>query len=246
MNKTLFEFSSIEELEKSIFEKYNSDEEFKKEREKIYYKAFKPSEIFNRTSLTKLKTPIKDLDVSDEQTEEYCIPNITMSNLNEGIGGYLKDEGEISEKKASGYISIVSGINAGVSFYHDYSFVATGADTLVVKNDNIKKELDSNKKAYKLIALELKQVFQTKQHGWESGAKSAKDGRARGITFDFNRELILLPVYQDENNQEHISVKTLSYLYDRIKFNEYKQKIEKLERERDIQLNLLLNFMKII
>lgn len=226
MNKTsLFEFSSIEELEKQIFDKYNSDEEFKKEREKVYYKGFKIGDLIFRSTKHTINSSAKNIDCVKIKDALHPIGNTGMTALNNGIVNYVSDIGEVSIKKIKNCITVSPGGNgtAGAFFYQPNYIISTGNNNLVEFFDkNFENQLKCNEKAFmcfaKLLTLSLKNKF----HCF---------ARNIGTGNDFNRELILLPVYQDENNQEHISVKTLSYLYDRIKFNEYKQKIEKLERE---------------
>lgn len=211
---------NIEELENLLFKKILT-ESFKAEHSSVYYKAFKVGDLFKRRVIRTTGIPIKELDISEKISTKKTLRVISGSKNNNGVIGYIAPQKNylIENNK----ISIANVGTPGVCFYHNYNFAAF-TDTAVIDFTDNELYNNMNEKAYQTLALYFTKIYANSLHPafvrWISAGN------------DFSREIILLPCYRDADGIEHISVKTLEYLYNRTKFNEYKTKIEKLERER--------------
>lgn len=191
---------------KESLDVYENSVKFKEEKEKIYYKAFRVGDLFERDNRFAYKNALKDVDYQEYKNEEYCIPFITLSGFNNGISGFLKKSDKLKNYIINGYMTIASDCAyAGTCFYHNYDFIILGngslANTLTVRDSNIKKSLDNNKDAYYYISKLISILFQNKLHGWN---------RKIGTGNDFDHEIILLPVY-DKTNE--ISTSKMEELY---------------------------------
>ena len=183
------------ELEKA---KYDNDKEFLEERKKIYWKSFRIGELFERISANSLKEPIKNLDHSNIRTNEYNIPVISSSGINNGISGYIKESNY--DKYLSNKLTIADpGEFSGKVFYQKEKFLFT-YNVRILRN---KLNINFDNYSYKFIANYISYIFLNKFHGFT---------RKISASNDFNREVILLPMY-DENSQEKFSIKNMGYLY---------------------------------
>ena len=198
------------ELERA---KYVEDPAFLEKYGKMFWKSFKVGDLFERSNDHQIKASIKELITSDVKTKEFCIANITSSSVNNGIACYLKDEGEITSKKKKGYITIATDGYAGACFYQNDYFVSSGHNNILASK--ITLNLDSQSASF--IAKQIQKVLQNKYHGFQ---------RSISCGNDFDREIILLPVIKNDNNEDEIFTDAMSYLYLSSMVLKYQKKID--------------------
>ena len=214
------------ELEKA---KYAKDPAFLEKYGKMFWKSFKVGDLFERSNDHQIKASIKDLITSDVKTKEFCVANITSSSVNNGIACWLKDEGEVTSKKKKGFISVAPNGYAGTCFYQDEYFISTGNSNYL----KLKSICISDTNAYLYISTLLTCVLRNKFHGFQ---------RPISCGNDFDREIILLPVIKNDNNEDEIFTDAMSYLYlssmvlkYQKKIDDYNNKINMLKGETNVQ-----------
>jgi hypothetical protein len=188
-----------------------------------FWKEFAIGDLFERSKTHLIKTPAKFLKSSESKNDSFPIANVTASSYNNGISCWLEDAGEVKDKKKVGFLTIVDETNPGVCFYQKDFFVSNSLTSfLVVKSQTLKRLLDSNVSYYDFIGKTIEFALRNRVHGWTIGT-SAK--RTRSISFDFDRELILLPViacseseavwHDDDGTPITLDVNKISYLLKR-------------------------------
>ena len=180
----------------------------------MYWKAFKIGDLFERSNDHQIKTSIKDLNSSDAKTKEFCVANVTSCTDNNGIACWLKDEGEITSKKKKGYLTLATdGVYAGTVFYQNDYFVSSGHNNVLVS-----KTIPNISGCYAVfIAKQIQKVLQNKYHGFQ---------RSTSCGNDFDREIILLPVkqceeqnavwHEDDNTPITLDTETIERIMNRI------------------------------
>ena len=199
------------ELERA---KYVEDPAFLEKYGKMFWKSFKVGDLFERSNDHQIKASIKELITSDVKTKEFCIANITSCTDNNGIACWLKDEGEITSKKKKGYLTLATdGVYAGAVFYQNDYFVSSGHNNVLIS-----KTMPSISSCSAIfIAKQIQKVLQNKYHGFQ---------RSTSCGNDFNREIILLPVITNDNNEDEIFTDAMSYLYLSSMILKYQKKID--------------------
>jgi hypothetical protein len=209
-----------------------------------FWKEFAIGDLFERSKTHLIKTPAKFLKSSESKNDSFPIANVTASSYNNGISCWLEDAGEVKDKKKVGFLTIVDETNPGVCFYQKDFFVSNSLTSfLVVKSQTLKRLLDSNVRYYDFIGKTIELALRNRVHGWTIGT-SAK--RTRSISFDFDRELILLPViacseseavwHDDDGTPITLDVNKISYL-----LSEAKKASEEKAKEQSKAQKKLLN-----
>jgi hypothetical protein len=209
-----------------------------------FWKEFAIGDLFERSKTHLIKTPAKFLKSSESKNDSFPIANVTASSYNNGISCWLEDAGEVKDKKKVGFLTIVDETNPGVCFYQKDFFVSNSLTSfLVVKSQTLKRLLDSNVSYYDFIGKTIEFALRNRVHGWTIGT-SAK--RTRSISFDFDRELILLPViacseseaiwHDDDGTPITLDVNKISYL-----LSEAKKASEEKAKEQSKAQKKLLN-----
>ena len=173
--------------------------------EKHYWKGFKVGDLFERSNKHKITASIKELDTSDVKTPEFCIGNVTSSTTNNGIACYLRDDPAYANIKVKNCLTIATDGYVGACFYQDEYVVSTGHNNVITAKDSVLKDiLEVNPNVNKFLALCFTKLYQNCFHGF-SRSLSACD--------DFDREIILLPMYKDDAGEEHLSAMFAEHIY---------------------------------
>jgi hypothetical protein len=218
------------EAEKAKYEaeKTKYEAQYLKEKSVVIWKGFTLENLFNFSSSNQLSLNKKGLDISPEMNDDYSIALITQSEKNNGISGYLKDEGETNLKKM--YKFLTYSMHFGLCFFHDYNFVLMDTHgsvfRLLSKNDNMQKLLDLFDYTNLFLSKVITKVCRNGIYNYGWLPNSSKVGR----------EIILLPVIEVKEENDSIweedgklwtlAVHTASYLYLQGQVNIQQRKID--------------------
>ena len=196
------------------------------EKPNVLWKGFRLGNLFELSAKHVIKTPLKNLHVHDEYCDEM-VGNVTASEKNNGVVGYIEENEEISNKKVKNIMTLAPVGSAGVCFYHKNYIVSTGNSKIIqVTSPELKKVLDKNEYSYLFISKLITKVFCKTFYGF-----------AKPITEnDFNREIILLPCLEVSQDDEYIweenghyytlATNYISYLYLTGRMNKYQKLID--------------------
>ncbi|MCZ2781631.1 restriction endonuclease subunit S [Metamycoplasma hominis] len=186
---------------------------YNKQRNILAWKGFKLGELFTLSTEHVIKKQIKNL-VLYQEWQEGRIANITASEKNNGIAGYIEESEETKLKQVKNSLTLNPDGSAGVCFYHNYYFVSTGHNKLVkVISNDLKILLDTNPLLYLFLSKSITQIFYKTFFGF---SKTITDE-------DFCREIILLPclevtkndewIWQENEHYYTLAVEYISYIY---------------------------------
>lgn len=217
------------ELEKA---KYDEDDEFIEKYKKMYWKDYRTGDLIKLTSKHIIKESAKEILTSKEKTNDFCIGNTGMTYRNNGIVNFVKDEGSVVTKKIKNIFTVSPGGNgtAGCFFYQNDFIISTGNNSLVEFMDkNLENNITKNIFSAEFFALLLTNSFKNRFHSY---------ARRINTSNDFNREIILLPVIQNDQGNEEIFTDAMAYLYLKSmilkqdkKIQNYNNKIKELKGE---------------
>ena len=204
-------------------------EEYKAKREaekkSLVWKVFKLGDLFSQSMEHYLEKSKKNYNLSDTKTKEYPIAVCAASKNNNGIVGYIQEVDDVPTKKRRGFLT-KSGF--GHVFYQDDWFVKPGGswgmlNILKFNNDKLKYICDKNKVCYNFFAKMLTKIL--------------VPFSAYSFVTPFDRELLLLPLIETLQNEDHIwefdgkcytlAVGTISWLYYSGLVKQQDNKIEK-------------------
>lgn len=195
-------------------------------KSEIVWKGFRLGNLFQLSTRHVIKTPLKNLHVHDEYNDGM-VGNVTASEKNNGIVGYIEENEEINNKKVKNIMTLAPDGSAGVCFYHKNYIVSTGHNKLVdVKLNSLKELLDSNEYLYLFLSKIITKIFYKTFYGF---SKTITEN-------DFNKEIILLPCLEVSENDEYIweengryytlATNYISYLYLTVRMNKYQKLID--------------------
>ncbi|ADE19854.1 hypothetical protein [Mycoplasma crocodyli] len=159
----------------------------------IIWKSFKLGDLFDNKVGRDSSIAQKNLDKSNEYTDEYNISIITESKFNNGIGFFMRKDDDILKGKI-----IEKGLTYGTQFgnanYHNYKhFIIGNVNYLFIKNEVLNKKCNLNIGNY--LAKTINLIF----------SKSKLFGYGNKIDkLSFNREIILLPTIEVKKEDEWI------------------------------------------
>ena len=207
-------------------ERAKYEAEYSAEKPNVLWKGFRLGNLFELSAKHVIKTPLKNLHVHDEY-HDGMVGNVTASEKNNGIVGYIEENEEISDKKVKNIMTLGRVGNVGICFYHKNYIVSTGNSKIIeVTSPELKKVLDKNDYIYLYLAKMITKIFYNTFYGFN-----------RVLTEnDFNREIFLLPCLEVSENDEYIweengryytlATNYISYLYLTGKVNKYQKLID--------------------
>ncbi|WP_203282126.1 restriction endonuclease subunit S [Metamycoplasma hominis] len=193
----------------------------------IVWKGFKLGELFTLSTEHVIKKQIKNL-VLYQEWQEGRIANITASEKNNGITGYIEESEETKLKQVKNSLTLNPVGSIGVCFYHNYYFVSTGNNKLVkVISNNLKILLDTNPLLYLFLSKFITKIFYKTFFGF---SKTITDE-------DFCREIILLPCLEVTKNDEWIWQENEHYYTLAVEYiKKLMEKAKELNEQKTIRL----------
>ena len=192
----------------------------------VIWKAFKISDIFERSTSLAFNKNQKDIDLYETCDKNHNVALISASRIGSGRVGYIEDA--IVDKKNISINKLTFDDQWGFTFFQKEPFIITGGHNAIleVKKEKLKEMLDANLHCYSFLALIINNIT----------IKTGIFGYGYKINNKFDRELILLPCYEVGANESYIweedghhytlATNFISYIYLQGQCDKYQKLIE--------------------
>ena len=199
----------------------------------IIWKNFILGDLFKLSICHELSKSAKEYKGEEIQLEN-TIANISATKYNNGVMNYIPIDNEINRRKKCNYLTLVNTVDgAGYCFYHDYDFVSTGGNkVLLYKNNKLQDIFINHKLCGIFFAKIITKIFRIGIFNW-------------GYTITnrtFEREQILIPciecnkeesIWEDNNKYYTLAINYIEQLITKVNKIKEKKIIEKYKYEKN-------------